>query len=144
MTIQDTVVEILAEKALLKPGDVKLDFSISDLGLDSLGIVEIIFALEEQFDIEIDIKRLYKGEENILWPGKIKWFASSSGTSSGKSKLIPISKDSLIECHYKGGKDLLALYYTSNPKTQLSQFYSGCYFRVIYIHSIYAIKGSLS
>ena len=55
MTIQDTVVEILAEKALLKPGDVKLDFSISDLGLDSLGLVEIIFALEEQFDIEIDI-----------------------------------------------------------------------------------------
>ena len=55
MTIQDTVVEILAEKALLKPCDVKLDFSISDLGLDSLGIVEIIFALEEQFDIEIDI-----------------------------------------------------------------------------------------
>ena len=55
MTIQDTVVEILAEKALLRPGDVKLDFSISDLGLDSLGIVEIIFALEEQFNIEIDI-----------------------------------------------------------------------------------------
>ena len=55
MTIQNTVVEILAEKALLKPGDVKLDFSISDLGLDSLGVVEIIFALEEQFDIEIDI-----------------------------------------------------------------------------------------
>ena len=55
MTIQDKVVEILAEKALLKPGDVKLDFSISDLGLDSLGIVEIIFALEEQFNIEIDI-----------------------------------------------------------------------------------------
>ena len=55
MTIQDTVVEILAEKALLKPGDVKLDFSISDLGLDSLGIVEIIFALEEQFNVEIDI-----------------------------------------------------------------------------------------
>ena len=55
MTIQDTVVEILAEKALLKPGDIKLDFSISDLGLDSLGIVEIIFALEEQFSIEIDI-----------------------------------------------------------------------------------------
>ena len=55
MTIQDTVIEILAEKALLKPGDVKLDFSISDLGLDSLGVVEIIFALEEQFDIEIDI-----------------------------------------------------------------------------------------
>ena len=55
MTIQATVVKILAEKALLKPGDVALDFSISDLGLDSLGIVEIIFALEEQFNIEIDI-----------------------------------------------------------------------------------------
>ena len=55
MTIQATVVKILAEKALLKPGDVKLDFSISDLGLDSLGIVEVIFALEEQFNIEIDI-----------------------------------------------------------------------------------------
>ena len=55
MTIQDTVVKILAEKALLKPGDVKLDFSICYLGLDSLGIVEIIFALEEQFNVEIDI-----------------------------------------------------------------------------------------
>ena len=55
MVIKDKVIEIIAEKALLKPIDIGLDSTINDLGLDSLGIVETVFALEEHFEIDIDI-----------------------------------------------------------------------------------------
>ena len=56
------------------------------------------------------IERMMQGEENILWFSEIKWFAKSSGTTSDKSKFIPVSNESLEECHYKGGKDLLSIY----------------------------------
>lgn len=55
------------------------------------------------------------GEANILWPSDIKWFAKSSGTTSEKSKFIPVSSESLEECHLRGGKDVLALYTNSFP-----------------------------
>ncbi len=63
------------------------------------------------------IDRLRKGEQNILWSSDIKWFAKSSGTTAGKSKYIPVSKDALEECHFKGGKDLLSIYVNNNPDT---------------------------
>jgi hypothetical protein len=59
------------------------------------------------------------GETNVLWPSKTNWFAKSSGTTNAKSKFIPVTKDSLEGCHYKGGKDLLALYYNNHPKRKL-------------------------
>ena len=65
------------------------------------------------------IDRLRKGEQNILWPSEIKWFAKSSGTTSEKSKFIPVSEESLEECHYKGGKDLLSIYCNNHPETLL-------------------------
>jgi len=68
------------------------------------------------------IERVRNGEENYLWPGKTRWFAKSSGTTAGRSKFIPVTGESLEECHYKGGKDLLALYYSLHPKPDL---YSG-------------------
>ena len=68
------------------------------------------------------ILRIKHGEQNILWPTEIKWFAKSSGTTTDKSKFIPVSKEALEECHYKGGKDMLALYYNKFPDSQL---YSG-------------------
>ena len=55
MVVKDKVIEIIAEKALLKPIEIGLDSTINDLGLDSLGIVETVFALEEHFEIDIDI-----------------------------------------------------------------------------------------
>ncbi len=63
------------------------------------------------------IQRLIKGEQNLLWNTDIKWFAKSSGTTSEKSKFIPISRESLEECHYKGGKDMFAIYCNNNPDT---------------------------
>jgi acyl carrier protein len=52
-SVQDKVIAILAEQAVLEPGDVALDASLSDLGIDSLGLVEAIFAIEEAFDIQV-------------------------------------------------------------------------------------------
>ena len=65
------------------------------------------------------IERLRQGEQGVLWPSKLKWFAKSSGTTSGNSKFIPVSKEALEDCHFKGGKDLLALYYDLNPNANL-------------------------
>ncbi len=63
------------------------------------------------------IKKLRDGGENILWPGKIKWFAKSAGTTNAKSKYIPITEQALEECHYKAGKDMLSIYCNNNPET---------------------------
>ena len=65
------------------------------------------------------IERLRKGEQNLIWPTEIKWFAKSSGTTTDKSKFIPVSMEALEECHFKGGKDLLSIYCTNHPETLL-------------------------
>ena len=69
-------------------------------------------------DLEPYITRMREGQEDVLWPGEVKWFAKSSGTTNSKSKFIPVSEDALKDCHYKGGKDLLALYYDAHPDTE--------------------------
>jgi len=70
-------------------------------------------------EVKIYINRLRQGEQNLLWPGEIKWFAKSSGTTNDKSKFLPVSKESLEECHFKGGKDVLAIYCQNNPETRI-------------------------
>ncbi|HSY75836.1 MAG TPA: GH3 auxin-responsive promoter family protein, partial [Bacteroidia bacterium] len=75
--------------------------------------------ISEYEDVRPFIDRLRKGEQDILWPGEIRWFAKSSGTTGGKSKFIPVSQESLDECHFKGGKDMLTLYCNNNPEALL-------------------------
>lgn len=70
-------------------------------------------------DIQDDIERARKGESNIFWPKPIKWFAKSSGTTNSKSKFIPVSMDSLEDCHYAASKDLLCMYLNNNEESQL-------------------------
>ena len=70
-------------------------------------------------EIYKDIERNRKGEQNIFWRTPIKWFAKSSGTTNAKSKFIPISYESLEDCHYKAGKDMLSLYFNNNVNSQL-------------------------
>ncbi len=65
------------------------------------------------------IERMLQGEQNILWPSEIKWFAKSSGTTSDRSKFIPVSEEALEECHFKGGKDLLSIYCNNRPNAQM-------------------------
>lgn len=70
-------------------------------------------------EIKPYIQRAQSGEENVLWPGETKWFAKSSGTSSDRSKYLPVTEASLQGCHYKGGKDLLALFCDQRPGAEL-------------------------
>lgn len=65
------------------------------------------------------IEQAIKGESDVLWKGKTMWFAKSSGTTSDRSKLIPVTEESLFENHYKSGKDLLANYYEIFENAQL-------------------------
>ena len=70
-------------------------------------------------DNESNYERARKGESNIFWPTPIKWFAKSSGTTNAKSKFLPVSSESLEECHYAASKDLLCLYLNNNPDSEL-------------------------
>ncbi|MDR0969689.1 MAG: GH3 auxin-responsive promoter family protein [Lentimicrobiaceae bacterium] len=70
-------------------------------------------------DLKPYIDRLREGEQNVLWPEEIKWFAKSSGTTSSKSKFIPVSSSALEECHFKGGKDMLAIYVNNHPDAKI-------------------------
>jgi GH3 auxin-responsive promoter len=65
------------------------------------------------------IERSRKGEPNIFWPTPIKWFAKSSGTTNAKSKFIPVSLESLEDCHYAAAKDMLCMYLNNNEDSQL-------------------------
>ncbi len=70
-------------------------------------------------DIKPYVDRIREGETNLLWPGEIRWFAKSSGTTNDKSKFIPVSKESLEKCHFRGGRDVLALYTYNYPDSKI-------------------------
>ena len=75
--------------------------------------------ISEYEDLQDVIERSRKGETNIFWPLPIKWFAKSSGTTNAKSKFIPVSTESLEDCHYAASKDLLCMYLNNNEDSQL-------------------------
>jgi len=75
--------------------------------------------IHEYDDLKPYIQRIMNGEQNILWDTPVNWFAKSSGTTSDKSKFIPVSEESLKDCHYKGVKDVLTMYYNFNPDSDL-------------------------
>jgi hypothetical protein len=75
--------------------------------------------VHEYDDLKPYIERTMNGEQNILWNTPVYWFAKSSGTTSDKSKFIPVSDESLEDCHYKASKDVLSLYYQFNPDSAL-------------------------
>jgi len=75
--------------------------------------------ISEYEDLKPFIDRLFEGEEQVLWNTPVRWFAKSSGTTSDKSKFIPITEESLEDCHYQAAKDVLALYYNFNNDSDL-------------------------
>jgi hypothetical protein len=75
--------------------------------------------IHEYDDLKPYITRIMEGEQNLLWNTPINWFAKSSGTTSDKSKFIPISNESLEDNHFRGAKDVLTLYYQFNPYSDL-------------------------
>ena len=65
------------------------------------------------------IDRMRRGEKDVLWSGKVRWYAKSSGTTNDKSKFIPVSKECLQDTHYRGGTDAVALYLGQNPRSRM-------------------------
>ena len=66
-----------------------------------------------------DIDRMRHGEKDVLWPGRVRWYAKSSGTTNDKSKFIPVTSDCLKDTHYRGGTDTVALYLGNNPSSRM-------------------------
>ena len=118
--IQNEMLEMLLKKAVKTEWGIRYDYS----SINSYFSFRSSVPLQDYENVKPWVDRIMKGEKNLLWPGEIKRFAKSSGTTSERSKLIPVSKESLEDCQNKGGKDLLALYYENNPKAKL---YSGKY-----------------
>ena len=92
--------------------------------------------IHEYDDMKPYIQRIMNGEQNILWNTPINWFAKSSGTTSDKSKFIPVSEESLQDCHYKAAKDVLTLYYNFNPDSDLLTGKGLGYWRKPYHHQV--------
>ncbi|WP_027454434.1 GH3 auxin-responsive promoter family protein [Xylanibacter brevis] len=70
-------------------------------------------------ELKGDIDRMRHGESDVLWPGRVKWYAKSSGTTNDKSKFIPVSPDGLKRVHYRGGTDAVVLYLRNNPQSRM-------------------------
>lgn len=69
--------------------------------------------------LESRIAQMRKGESDVLWPGVTKWFARSSGTTGSQSKYIPVTDLNLQKCHFRGGRDVLAVYFDRYPESKL-------------------------
>ena len=87
--------------------------------IQSLANFKSQIPIQEYNDLKPYIERMMAGEERLLWNTPVEWFAKSSGTTSDKSKFIPVSQESLKENHYRASKDVLSFYYASHPESNL-------------------------
>ena len=111
---RDTLVELLRRAAETEYG-LKYDFN-SILTAEQYRERLPIIHYEELAPYS---ERLMNGEQNLLWPEPITWFAKSSGTTAAKSKFIPVSKESLENCHFRGGKDVISIFNKLYPEAQV-------------------------
>lgn len=77
------------------------------------------FPIQDYESLKPFIDRIMKGESDVLWHGETTWFAKSSGTTNDKSKFIPVSIETLEECHFQGGRDILSFYCQNVPETEV-------------------------
>jgi hypothetical protein len=113
-TQQETLYRLLAKAAKTEWGR-KYDYA----SIVSIKEYQSRFPVQTYEDLIPFVERLRKGESNLLWPGEIKWFAKSSGTTSTKSKFIPMSREALEDCHYRAAKDILVIYAMQRPETRI-------------------------
>jgi len=113
-TQQETLYQLIAKASTTEWGK-KFNYS----SIVSIKEYQSRFPVQTYEDIIPYVERLRKGETNLLWPGEIKWFAKSSGTTATKSKFIPMSREALEDCHYRAGKDILVIYTLQRPETKI-------------------------
>lgn len=88
--------------------------------IDSISDFQKAIPINDYETLKPYIQRIFEGNQNILWPSPITWFAKSSGTTSDKSKFIPVSKESLDDTHFRGSKDVLALYMRERTQSNVT------------------------
>jgi hypothetical protein len=88
-------------------------------GISNISEFQDSVPLRHYEEIKPYIDSVRRGEQNVLWPSSIRWFAKSSGTTDSKSKFIPVSNESLKYCHYQGGIDTLALFLSNHPGSRI-------------------------
>jgi hypothetical protein len=113
--IQSITLFALLKKAAATEWGRKYDYSC----IDSVEQFQSRVPVQDYDELIPYVERLRNGEPDVLWPGKIKWFAKSSGTTAAKSKFIPITSESLKNCHYRASKDVMAIYINNNPETRI-------------------------
>jgi GH3 auxin-responsive promoter len=113
------VQEELLGKLLLKAADTEWGKLHNYSSITGISDYQKRVPLQKYEDIIPYVEKLQRGETNLLWPGEVKWFAKSSGTTSTRSKFIPVTRESLEECHYRGVKDILAVYSNNRPDTNI-------------------------
>ncbi len=113
--VQNELLEDLIRKARKTEYGKKFGFDTIE-NFDHFQAKVPIVSYEDLFPF---IERLMKGEQNVLWPSEIRRFAKSSGTTNSRSKFIPVSNEALEDCHYKGGKDLLSIYFNNHPDARM-------------------------
>jgi GH3 auxin-responsive promoter len=104
-----------------KAADTKwgIDFGYQSIGSHVDYARRVPISSYEEFFPQIE--RVMKGEENVLWPSKVSWFAKSSGTTNSRSKFIPVSPEALEENHFKAGKDMISFFVKNRPDTKAFQ-----------------------
>ncbi len=115
MAAQREVLQDLVTSAQYTEFGRKYDFS----SLYNVKAFKQAVPIHEYDDLKPYIQRSMDGEQNLLWNTPVNWFAKSSGTTSEKSKFIPVSKESLEDCHFKAVKDVVTMYYEFNPFSDL-------------------------
>ncbi|MGQ1889446.1 GH3 auxin-responsive promoter family protein [Thermophagus sp. OGC60D27] len=111
MEVQESVFFSLIEEAQNTEWGKKYDFS----SIRKISQFQERVPVQDYEGFEPFVHRLRNGEKNVLWPGVTRWFAKSSGTTSSKSKFIPVTKEALESCHFRGGRDVLAIYHDNYP-----------------------------
>lgn len=113
--VQQEVFGKLIEQALRTTWGVQFGFD----SINSIGDYQERVPISTYEDVKPYINRLRDGEQNLLWPTEIKWFAKSSGTTTDKSKFIPVSNEAMEDCHFRAGKDVIAIYTKQKPESSI-------------------------
>jgi len=106
-------------KLLKTAQDTEIGRKYSFRNIENYADFSKIVPIQKYESIEFMIDSARKRNQNIFWPSEIKWFAKSSGTTNAKSKFIPVSDEAIEDCHFKGGKDMLCLFFNNNPSSKL-------------------------
>ena len=106
-------------RLLEKAGNTVIGIELGFSGIKTIEQFQRQVPVHSYDELKHYVSRIMKGEQNLLWPSEIKWFAKSSGTTSDKSKFIPVSIEALEECHFRGGKDTIAIYTRNNPNSKV-------------------------